>query len=138
MFLKVFKRVTKKQHLKSEIFLECFSLIKGFYERTNKRNKIQKFWLYDSRKRKTKSETLVDFPPVFQRGKATHFRAENVTKKTVQLFEIPGSIYHNACIWEYKNHRKREKFARKKTDDGIGKTRCARNEKESNFYEPKV
>ena len=36
---------------------------------------------------KSKSETLVDFPPGFSeyKGKATHFRAENVTKENCSI-----------------------------------------------------
>ena len=59
---------------------------------------------------KSKSETLVDFPPGFSeyKGKATHFRAENVTKENCSIIRKFLVAYITVVD---KNHRKREKQA---------------------------
>ena len=86
-FLKYSRGGDQKQHFKSEIFLEFFLLTaKGVFNKTVILT-IQKVFFMTEGSWKSKSETLVDFPPGFSeyKGKATHFRAENVTKENCSI-----------------------------------------------------
>ena len=87
VFLKYSRGGDQKQHFKSEIFLEFFLLTaKGVFNKTVILT-IQKVFFMTEGSWKSKSETLVDFPPGFSeyKGKATHFRAENVTKENCSI-----------------------------------------------------
>ena len=86
-FYSIQEEVTQNNTSKVKFFLSVFLLTaKGFFNKTVILT-IQKVFFMTEGSWKSKSETLVDFPPGFSeyKGKATHFRAENVTKENCSI-----------------------------------------------------